>query len=208
MRISEISENFLLYETIDGNDVYVVEEFSLKRLAQAGVLASSIAVSPLTAAKSDMQIINISTKSQGYASRDQAAIAFYQVHNNEYNQTSSNQELVGYLLYDQTNKTWHFTDSITAPATFTLRIGIRKPKDWITQDIVHTHPAVNDGTNQDGFSKSDVKVVTSGNAPGYYVRAPNGNIRYINKAIARSTGTKWGAEGKLITQTDSHIRHQ
>lgn len=196
MRLSEID-----------SDQYVIEGFNIKRLAKAGALATSIALSS-AAAGSDMQILDISSQSQGYNDRDVAAQAFYQAHDSQYNQTNPNQEIVGYLLFDKENRTWHFTDPLTTSATFDVRIGIRKPKTWVTQDIVHTHPAVTDGTDQDGFSKGDVKVVTQGKAPGYYVRAPNGNIRYINKAIARSTGTKWGAEGKLVAQTDPHPRHQ
>ena len=78
---------------------------------------------------------------------------------------------------------------------------IRKPSGWITMDTIHTHPGGRG--NQEGFSKTDAQAVLSGSTPGYYVRTPIGDVRFINKSIAKRTRTRWGAKGKSICPGDS-----
>ncbi|MGI9288729.1 MAG: hypothetical protein ACR2P1_25305 [Pseudomonadales bacterium] len=130
----------------------------------------------------------------GFAEARQAVMAFYKANEKAYQQTDADQELVGFLVLSTQNR-YYVTNAVAVPATFTLRITARLPKGWQPQEVIHTHPPTY--YSQEGFSIDDRKAVLGG-LPGYYVRTPLGDVRYLNKKLAKTTRHNRGAAGKSI----------
>ncbi|RUO78709.1 hypothetical protein CWI83_06740 [Pseudidiomarina taiwanensis] len=145
--------------------------------------------------KADFRIDKIKGHEDGWEDPHDAALAFYKQNEDAYQSTDKDSELIGFLIKAD-NGNYYFTNAVEVPATFEMSAAIRKPSGWITMDTLHTHPGGRG--NQEGFSKTDAQAVLSGSTPGYYVRTPIGDVRFINKSIAKRTRTRWGAKGKSI----------
>ncbi len=129
---------------------------------------------------------------EGWASREEAAIAFYQAHDDAYLATDENEELAGLILESDTGR-YFFTDAIDAPTLFTLQATVQLPGGWRVAGYLHTHP--NDGWNQERFSKADfLGMLASSRA--YFLRTPRGDLRYMDPKVGRRTRrTGGGAKG-------------
>jgi RHS repeat-associated protein len=143
----------------------------------------------------NFKIDKIKGHDDGWEDPHEAALAFYKKNEDAYQDTDKNTELTGFLIKAD-NGNYYFTNAVEVPATFNMNAGIRKPTSWKIKDTLHTHPGGRG--NQEGFSKTDAQAVLSGSTPGYYVRTPKGDVRFINKSIAKRTRQRWGAKGKSI----------
>ncbi|MGI9287556.1 MAG: hypothetical protein ACR2P1_19385 [Pseudomonadales bacterium] len=131
---------------------------------------------------------------EGFAEAHQAVLAFYEANEQAYQQTDKDQELVAMLVVSTQNR-YYVTKSVQVPASFKLRAAVRLPKGWKAQEVIHTHPPT--FYSQEGFSVDDRKAVLGG-LPGYYVRTPLGDVRYLDKKLAKTTRHNDGAHGKSI----------
>ena len=131
---------------------------------------------------------------EGFEEAHQAVMAFYEANEQAYQQTDKDQELVAMLVLSTQNR-YYVTKSVQVPASFKLRAAVRLPKGWTAQEVIHTHPAT--FYSQEGFSIDDRKAVLRG-LTGYYVRTPLGDVRYLDKKLARTTRHNHGAHGKSI----------
>ncbi|WP_371196307.1 RHS repeat-associated core domain-containing protein, partial [Glaciecola sp. SC05] len=143
----------------------------------------------------NFKIDKIKGHDDGWEDPHEAALAFYKQNEDAYQNTDKNTELIGFLIKAD-NGNYYFTNAVEVPATFNMNVGIRKPTSWKIKDTLHTHPGGRG--NQEGFSKTDAQAVLSGSTPGYYVRTPKGDVRFINKSIAKRTRQRWGAKGESI----------
>ncbi len=129
---------------------------------------------------------------EGWASREEAAMAFYQAHDDAYLATDENEELAGLILESDTGR-YFFTDAIDSPTLFTLEATVHAPGGWRVAGYLHTHP--NDGRNQERFSKADVLGMLASSLD-YFLRTPRGDLRYMGPRVGRRYRTAdGGAQG-------------
>lgn len=148
-------------------------------------------------------------QARGWNSPIEAAIAFYRAHNEAYLSTSRDDELAGFLMISETGQ-FYFTGAVAMPAAFKLQARVDRPEGWQVADFLHTHPGGH--KHQDKFSKADRLAVKKGNR-NYYLRGPNGDVRFMDDLLAKSTYTlNGGANGESVCpQTspclDQHPRY-
>tara|TARA_Y100001973_G_scaffold68740_1_gene100305 strand:- start:2072 stop:2626 length:555 start_codon:yes stop_codon:yes gene_type:complete len=150
--------------------------------------------------EADFEVVIADHFEDGWVDPHDAAKAFYDRNEAACQLTNKDSELMGFVVQGD-NGNYYFTTAEKVSATFTVSALIRKPSDWGSRKswnalTVHTHPAGHG--NQEGFSKTDALAVLSDSTPGYYVRTPKGDVRFIDKSIAKRTRTRWGAKGKSI----------
>jgi hypothetical protein len=145
---------------------------------------------------------------EGWSNPTEAAMAFYRINNAAYLSTSSDAELAGFLLISDTGQ-FFFTNAVDVPTSFTLQARVTGPQGWRVQDFLHTHPG--GSRDQDGFSKTDQQAVLKG-TKNYFLRTPDGDVRYLNTKLAKSTHSLSGAQGESLCPANipclqKHPRH-
>lgn len=150
--------------------------------------------------EADFEVVIADDFEDGWADPHDVAKAFYDRNEVAYQLSDKDSELMGFVVQGD-NENYYFTTAEKVPATFAVSALIRKPSGWGSRKswnalTVHTHPGGHG--NQEGFSKTDAQAVLSGSTPRYYVRTPKGDVRFINKSIAKRTRKRWGAKGKSI----------
>lgn len=129
---------------------------------------------------------------EGWASREEAAMAFYQANDDAYWATDENEELAGFILESDTGR-YFITDAIDTPAPFTLKASVHGPGGWRLAGFLHTHP--HERRNQERFSKDDVLGMLA-SSQDYFLRTPRGDLRYMDPRVGRRTRTgDGGAKG-------------
>ena len=130
----------------------------------------------------------------GSVSADEAALAFFQAHDEAYLETNEATELTGFVLRSDTGR-YFFTNAAELPNAFILRARIDGPEGWSVEAFLHTHPGGH--KDQDAFSEPDRQAVLK-TKRDYFLRAPNGNVLYMNARLARSTRILAGATGRSV----------
>ncbi len=147
-------------------------------------------------------------QTQGWNSPGEAAVAFYRAHNAAYLSTASDAELAGFLLLSDTGQ-FFFTNAADVPSAFILQARVYTPLGWRVQGFLHTHPG--GSKDQDFFSENDQRAVLKG-ARDYFLRAPGGDVRFMNTQLAKSTRMIAGARGQSVCPEkkpclNEHPRH-
>jgi hypothetical protein len=131
---------------------------------------------------------------QGWPSAKEAAFNFFLRHDQNYLDTDENTELAGFLLVSEEGR-YFFTNAVTVPAVFQLKARAFAPAGWTLGDFLHSHPGGN--ASQRHFSEVDRQAVRSAKR-SYFLRGPDGDIRFMNRKLARSTKTPEGALGESV----------
>jgi hypothetical protein len=134
------------------------------------------------------------TKTEGWTTTREAAVAFYEAHDALYLETGAEQEIAGFLMVSNAGR-YYFTNGETVPAAFKMRARVRAPKGWRLGEFLHTHPGGD--VNQDKFSEADREAVVSGKR-AYFLRGPSGDVRFMDRELAKATRLILGALGESI----------
>jgi hypothetical protein len=131
----------------------------------------------------------------GWETPHAAALAFYDFHGASYLASNTTTELVGFLLRSEEGR-YFFTTAAEVPYAFELTARVARPLGWTVDGVLHTHPGGR--PCQEEFSVEDRRVVLRGGVPRSYVRTPLGNVLFLDRQLARTTSTRWGAAGVSI----------
>jgi hypothetical protein len=131
---------------------------------------------------------------QGWASANEAAAEFFRRNDQAYLESDAETELAGFLLVSEDGR-YFYTNAVTVPSVFQLKARAFAPEGWRLGDFLHSHPGGN--ARQAYFSETDRKAVRlSGRS--YFLRGPDGDVRFMNRNLARSTKTPEGAQGESV----------
>ncbi len=135
-------------------------------------------------------------------------MAFYRAHEAAYLSTDSETELAGFLLQSDTGQYFH-TNAVDVPIAFVLQARIQGPNGWRVRDFLHTHPGGH--KDQNAFSEYDRMAVLEYKR-SYYLRTPEGDVRYMDRRLAKSTRILSGARGESVCPSsvpcvEAHPRH-
>lgn len=131
----------------------------------------------------------------GWDHPHQAVMAFYRYYDKQYQTTDEFTELLGYLLKSDTGR-YYVTEAMVIPAKFKMFASIRMPAGWRVEGAIHTHPMAPGA--QEHFSRDDRDSILRGETENFYLRTPLGDVRHIDKKLAKRTKTFAGARGKSI----------
>ena len=155
----------------------------------------------LEAVKSLFRPVDVPSQPAGWATAHAAALAFYAHHDAAYHGTRRQTELVGFLLKTD-ERQFYFTNAVEVPYAFRLSASIERPSGWTIGGFLHTHPGGHDC--QEEFSTEDRETVLRGAVPANYVRTPSGDVRFLNRRLARLTYTRRGAMGRSVCPEGKH----
>ena len=141
--------------------------------------------------------------SDGWDSAESAVIGFFATYDARYLALAQNREMAGFILKCRGGR-YYFTTAVETPLMMTLQASIARPGKCGAVAFLHTHPpAEEDGqlaNRQERFSEFDRQGAISSRLE-YYMRTPRGDVRYMNRKIARSTLAEIGVPGRSICPT-------
>ena len=145
----------------------------------------------------------------GYGSYEEAAIAQHQAYDAEYQATSMDEELLGFIGSRNIGGStrYYFSEMVLVDSTFSLNVIPVGPKGMTVVSYSHTHPAVK-GVDQEKFSRIDARFVGTSKNPGFpmNVRTPGGDLRYLTPDTSK--GIKAQAGASLCSQAQCLPPHR
>ncbi len=140
------------------------------------------------------------SQAEGFETVTSAVIAFFLEQDARYLAMGRDKEIAGFILKCEKGR-YYFTTGVETPLMMTLQAAIARPPKCRAVAFLHTHPPEEPfgriTNRQERFSEFDRQGVISSRLE-YFMRTPRGDVRFMNRRIARGTLADVGVPGRSI----------